>query len=134
MADEKATDTQAPAVVAQEAKKVGDSEVQESVHKVEVEVTKEQVAAQVSQPREADSDKVNVHESYVAMDRVITDPSDPLAVQVPDAGRGDLSLPIHALDAGTPEEQFSKEAGSAEEKTEGEAMQERVDQPVNDRS
>jgi hypothetical protein len=134
MADEKLTETKAPAVTAQEAKKVGDAEVQESVHEVKPEVVKEQVAAQVVQPREGDSDKVNVHETFVAMDRVITDPSDPLAVQIPDAGRGDLSLPIHRLDAPTVEDVFREQASSAEEKSEAEAAEERRDEPVNDRS
>ncbi len=73
---------------------------------VEPQVTIEEVAAQVVQPREGDSDKVHVHEVYVATDRIITDPSSPLAVQIPAEGRGDPSLPIHALSGGTIQAKF----------------------------
>jgi hypothetical protein len=114
MADEKITQPRLADVVAQDAKVVGDDEVQAEVHSVEPEVVSESVAAQVAQPREADSDSVNVHEVSVVTDRVILDPSDPLAVQVPDAGRGSLDLPIHALDAPTVEEVFSSEASEAD--------------------
>src|SRR4051794_28336502 len=103
MADEQIT-PEAPAVTAQEAKVVGDDGL--SVREATVDVVKEQVPAQVVQPRESDSDVVNVHEVAVAMDEVITDPSSPLAVQVPDAGRGTLDLPIHKLSGQTVEEQF----------------------------
>jgi len=95
----------APEVVAQDAKTVGDDALQ--AREPSVDVVKEQVDAQVSQPREGAADKVNVHEVVVHTDTVITDPSDPLAVQVPDAGRGALDLPIHALDGETPEQVFS---------------------------
>lgn len=132
MADE--IKTEAPDVTAQESKLVGDEAVQAEVHTVEPTVVSDQVAAQVVQPREGDADKVNVHETFVQMDTVITDPSSPLAVQIPDAGRGDLSLPIHRLSAPTVEDVFSKEASEAEEKTETEAAKERQDEPVNDRT
>jgi len=92
-------------VVAQEAKVVGDDNL--TPREPTAEVVQEQVAAQVAQPREGDADKVNVHETVVHTDTVITDPSDPLAVQVPDAGRGSLVLPAHALDAETPEQVFA---------------------------
>lgn len=99
--------------VAQEAKLVGDDATE--VRKVPVEVNAEQVDAQVAQPREADSDKVNVHETAVATDEVITDPSDPRAVQVPEAGRGSLDLPAHRLAAPTVEDVFAESAPEAVE-------------------
>lgn len=126
MAD-KATETQAPEVVAQEQKIVGDEAVQAEVHEVKPEVVNEDAARAVAQPREADGGSVRVHETVVRTDRVITDPSDPLAVQVPDAGRGDLSLPIHELDAPTVEQVFSSQAKSA-------PRQAKSDQPKSDRS
>lgn len=102
-----------PQVVAQEAKTVGDDNLtpREPTH----EVVSEQVDAQVAQPREADRTKVDVHEVTVVTDTVITDPSDPLAVQVPDAGRGDNSLPIHDLAGPTVEQVFADQADEAEE-------------------
>lgn len=103
-----------PAVVAQEAKVVGDDNLQ--ARKPSVEVNKDQVTAQVAQPREGDADKVNVHEVAVATDTVITDPSDPLAVQVPDAGRGSLVLPVHSLDGPTVEKVFASDASKVEER------------------
>lgn len=133
--DEKVTETQAPAVVAQEQKLVGDEAVAEAgTNEVKPEVVREQVDAQVAQPRETDARKVNVHETVVVTDTVITDPSSPLAVQIPDAGRGDLALPIHRLDAPTVEEVFAKEAASAEDKSEVQAAEEKKDSPENDRS
>lgn len=104
-----------PAVVAQEAKVVGDDNLEP--REPTVEVNKDQVDAQVAQPREGDNDKVNVHEVTVATDTVITDPSDPLAVQVPDAGRGSLDLPIHRLDAPVVEDVFSGKAEAPVEET-----------------
>lgn len=94
---------------AQEAKLVGDDETQE-VREVAPEVVVDEADAQVVQPREPDANKVNVHETAVQLDEVITDPSDPRAVQVPDAGRGNANLPIHALGKPTVEEVFAKEA------------------------
>ncbi len=118
MADEKATETQLPAVTAQDAKLVGDEAVREaSTNDPTPQVVREEVAAQVVQEREGDSDTVNVHETFVSLDTVITDPSSPLAVQIPDAGRGDLSLPIHALDGPTVEEVFAKDASSSKSKS-----------------
>lgn len=90
-----------PVVTAQEAKTVGDEELPEP-RVPEVQVNESTEAAQVVQPREGDADTVNVHEVYLALDEVITDPSSPLAVQIPDAGRGSLDLPIHALANGLP--------------------------------
>lgn len=109
MADANDIKPDAPEVTAQEAKTVGDENLPEA-REPQVEVTREQVDAQVVQPREGDADKVNVHETSVALDEVITDPASPLAVQVPDAGRGSLDLPTHALSGPTPEQQFADEA------------------------
>jgi hypothetical protein len=95
-----------PAVTAQEAKVVDGDGAEPMV--VTPQIVIEQVAAQVSPPREGDSDKVNVHEVFVATDRIITDPSSPLAVQIPAEGRGDASLPIHALSGGGVEAKFDK--------------------------
>lgn len=94
-------------VVAQEAKTVGDDNLPEA-REPQADVNQEPVAAQVAQPREGDADKVNVHEVVVTTDEVITDPSSPLAVQVPDAGRGDGSLPIHKLAGKRPEDVFAE--------------------------
>src|SRR5690349_16404874 len=91
-------------VVAQEAKTVGDENLE--VREPDVQVKSDQEDAQVAQPREGDADKVNVHEVSVTTDTVITDPSSPLAVQVPDAGRGSLDLPIHRLNAPVVEDVF----------------------------
>lgn len=103
-------------VISQEGALVGDEAVNEHVHKVEPDVVEEQVAAQVAGTPEPASDTVNVHETSVVLDTVITDPSSPLAVQVPDAGRGSLDLPIHRLNAPTVEEVFAADAASIEER------------------
>lgn len=82
---------------------------------VEVEVVNEDVPAQVMGPPAEAVDTVKVSETYVQMDEVITDPSSPLAVQLPDAGKGSLDLPIHQLArAKKPEEQFADAAAEAE--------------------
>lgn len=86
---------------------------------VRVETVQEQVDAQVAPAREPDADTVEVHEVSVATDVVITDPTSPLAVQVPDEGRGSLALPIHGLSAPSPEQVFEG-ADSAEEQPEAE--------------
>lgn len=102
-------------VVAQDAKLVGDEEVQAEVREPTQEVEKEPVAAQASPDREKPSSEVPVHETRVKLDEVITDPSSPLAVQVPDAGRGSLDLPIHQLGEPRPEDVFASEASEADE-------------------
>lgn len=99
MTDEIKTPAQ-PEIVAQEPKVVGDENVE--VAEASISVNTDAVPAQVSQPREDAAAEVPVHEVYVATDEVITDTSDPLAVQIPDAGRGSLDLPIHALGNGVP--------------------------------
>jgi hypothetical protein len=111
MADNK---PEAPEVVAQEAKTVGDENM--TPREREFEVVSESVQAQVPGKPEDPASTVKVHEVYVTTDTVITDTSDPLAVQIPDAGRGDLNLPIHALDAPTVEEVFASKAAKVEER------------------
>jgi hypothetical protein len=103
-------------VVSQEGALVGDEAVNEHVHKVEPDTVEESVDAQVVATPQPAADKVNVHETSVQLDTVITDPSSPLAVQVPDAGRGSLDLPIHGLNAPTVEEVFASKAASIEER------------------
>lgn len=103
-----------PIVTAQKAKTVGDENLPEP-REVEVNVNKRSVDAQVMAEPEPAADKVFVHETSVALDEVITDPSSPLAVQVPDAGRGDLTLPIHSLDAPRPNDVFAEEAARSED-------------------
>jgi hypothetical protein len=94
-------------VVAQKQKVVGDDSLPEP-REPQADVNDEPVAAQVAQPREKESAKVAVHEVVVTTDEVITDPSSPLAVQVPDAGSGSLDLPIHRLAAKRPEDVFAE--------------------------
>lgn len=108
MADETTPD--ANAVVAQKGKTVGETEARV----VEPQVVKDTADAQVAPARDKESKTVNVHETYVQLDEVITDPSSPLAVQVPDAGRGSLDLPIHALNGPTVEQQFEDAAAEDE--------------------
>lgn len=93
-------------VVAQKGAQVGDENTADVVE-VTPEVTQEAVPAQVAPPRGPEATKVNVYETFVETDEVITDPSDPRAVQVPDAGRGSLDLPIHAAAAGHVEDRLS---------------------------
>src|SRR4051812_38136740 len=85
-----------PEVVSQEGALVGDENLPEP-REIETNTNASEVDAQVSPPRAPDASKVVVHETSVKLDEVITDPSSPLAVQIPDAGRGMLDLPIHAL-------------------------------------
>lgn len=96
---------------------VGDEAVNDVDHPSEVEVNVGTTTAQVVAERDPDSDKVIVSEVRMTLDKVITDPSDPLAVQIPDAGVGSLSLPIHSLAGKTPEDVFAAEAGETTEVT-----------------
>lgn len=79
--------------------------VEESpVHEPEVSVDDEAVDAQVKGPDQEPSTTTTVHETRVSVDKVITDPSDPLAVQVPPEGRGNALTPIaEAWGVETPE-------------------------------
>jgi hypothetical protein len=107
MADDK-TDLLNPVAVQKNAL-IGDDNL--SNYEPEAEQVNEDVDAQVTGPAAEAVDKVKVSETYMALDEVITDASDPRAVQIPDAGRGSLDLPIHQLArAGTPEQQFAEAA------------------------
>ena len=79
----------------------------EVARNADVSVLAEEVPAQTTGPAAVVADTVAVHETAVAVDKVITDPHSPEAVQIPDAGRGSLDLPIHALGNPTPEAIFA---------------------------
>ncbi len=97
-----------PPIATQDASTIGDDNLE--ARKPTFDVNSESVPAQVmGQPAPA-VEVVPVHETYVTTDTVITDTSDPLAVQIPDAGRGDASLPMHRLTMGTVEEYFAKQS------------------------
>jgi hypothetical protein len=66
-----------------------------------VNVETDSVQAQVPGKPWPVQDKLAVHETHVHADRVITDTSDPLAVQVPPAGRGNAITPIGRAFGGT---------------------------------
>lgn len=102
-----------PKVAAAPNAQIGDENLA-PVHEVEVDVNKGAVPAQVAAPETTAIDEVYVHETSVELDRVITDPSSPEAVQIPDAGRGTLDLPIHGLDAPRVEDVFAKANAEAE--------------------
>jgi hypothetical protein len=102
---------QQPGITAAENAQIGDENLA-PVHEVEVDVNKDSVPAQVAAPETKPVTEVYVHETSVKLDRVILDPSSPEAVQIPDAGRGDLSLPIHDLDRGSVEDFFKEHGGS----------------------
>lgn len=87
---------------------VGDDNLKPIEHDVQnVDLT---VPAQTTGKPAVEVETVKVTETRVALDQVITDPHSPLAVQIPDAGRGPLDLPIHRLAKGTPEAQFAAKA------------------------
>jgi hypothetical protein len=88
---------------------IGD-EATASINPIQVEVVQEDVPAQVTGAPAVPVEVVRVHETHVTTDRVITDPNSPEAVQIPDAGRGALDLPIHALSNPSPEEVFAAQA------------------------
>jgi hypothetical protein len=79
-------------------------------------VNQGEVPAQVRAERKPDSDVVKVSETHVTLDEVITDPSSPLAVQVPEAAEDEGALPIHALAKPRPEDVFSDEASKSDKK------------------
>lgn len=95
-----------PDVASQKGALVGDENLPEA-REVEVDVVNERVPAQVVAQAGPPVSEVIVHETRVTLDEVITDPSSPLAVQIPDAGRGSLGLPIHQLSADAPEAVFA---------------------------
>ena len=88
---------------------IGDDNVA-GVNPIEVTVVNEDVPAQVTGAAAVPVETVRVHETHVTTDRVILDPNSPEAVQIPDAGRGGLDLPIHALSNPSPEEVFAAQA------------------------
>jgi hypothetical protein len=93
-----------------------DAEAPESP--VNAEVNTEAVPAQVTGPPSEAVTEVPVHETHVVTDRVITDPSDPLAVQVPPEGRGNSLTPIGRTfvdGSETPEESLARKAKEAED-------------------
>lgn len=104
-----------PGVAAPENALVGDENLPEP-REVKPEVHQDEVPAQVTGQPAKPVETVRVHETHVALDEVITDPNDPRAVQIPDAGRGSLLLPIHDLDAPRPEDVFASEAAKIEER------------------
>jgi len=106
---------EAPEVVAQDGALIGD-ENQPEPREPQVVVNQGTETAQVAPERQAAADTVPVHEVSVTLDEVVLDPSAPEAVQVPDAGRGFLDLPIHELAKGTAEQRFAD--GTADEATE----------------
>lgn len=120
MADK--NEEKAPEVTVEEEVPVSEVEVPEAPAAADAEEAREPTATVVQgevphavvQPREPDADVAQVHEVVVQTDEVITDPSDPQAVQIPEAGRGDSSLPIHALANPVPEAVFADEASKAD--------------------
>lgn len=118
-----------PQVSSQEGALVGDENLTE-VRTVEPVVVSGTVPAQVAPPRESDASEVPVHETSVQLDEVITDPSDPRAVQVPDAGRGSLDLPIHRLAEPSPEQVFAD--SSEEDDADEDAQTEPADEENED--
>lgn len=89
---------------------VGDEAVQKETFKVEPEVNSDETKQKYA--REATQQEVYpVHETSIATDRVITDPTSPLAVQIPDAGRSPLGLPAHQLAQPSPEQAFADGGG-----------------------
>lgn len=101
-----AIETIQPDVATQDGALIGDENLTE-VRVPAPEVINQREPAQVAPARAPEVSNVVRHETHVQLDEVITDPSDPRAVQIPDAGRGDLSLPIHQLAEPTPEAVFA---------------------------
>jgi hypothetical protein len=116
MADEK-NNEQVPAlppVAAPENAAIGDENIPAADGFQNIEVNDEAAVVPRTGPDYKVHGEVPVFEVHVQTDRVITDPNDPLAVQVPDAGRGDARLPIHAhVNARTVEEIFSEQASES---------------------
>lgn len=106
-------ETPVAAVVAQKGALVGDDNVSPP-REPDFNVNQESVPAQVAPARQPESKTVEAHEVIVKLDEVITDPSSPEAVQIPDAGRGFLDLPIHAVAGERPEDVFAREASKAD--------------------
>lgn len=103
-----ANDTMLNGVAAPENALVGDENIP-AAGDVSVQTVNEDVPAQVTGPPAVSVDTVKQTVTVVQLDEVITDPSSPLAVQIPDAGRGSLDLPFHRLTSPRPEAVFSGE-------------------------
>ncbi len=97
--------TTQPEVAGQMAMTIGDENMP-APRDVDVHIHSEPVAAMVMSEQRPAPAMVPVHEVYVTTDTVITDPSSPLAVQIPDAGRGTMDLPISGLNVGHVEDRF----------------------------
>lgn len=96
-------------IAAPENATIGDENL--AVRDAEVTKVDETVPAQTTGKPAVEVDTVRVTETHLSLDQVITDPHSPLAVQIPDAGRGPLDLPIHQLArAAKPEDQFAEAA------------------------
>lgn len=67
------------------------------VHAPDVFVNDESVPAQTTGPASVVPPMAIVHETHVALDRIITDPHSDLAVQIPAAGRGNAMTPIGSV-------------------------------------
>lgn len=106
-------DKQNKAVGGPEKALVGDEAVQSVKHEVKPEVVDE-VSERKHAPEATQQVEYTVSEFTVAMDTVVTDPTSPEAVQIPDAGRGDTTLPIHTLSGPTPEDVFSEKASKSQ--------------------
>lgn len=91
-----------PPVAAASNAKIGD-ENQDDPRKVEAEIVSEDQALPVVDRDIVPVETTPVHETYVQMDVVDVE----AGVAIPDAGRGFLDLPIHALVNGTPEERIA---------------------------
>jgi hypothetical protein len=88
---------------------VGDEAVREQTFTPEAEVVSEKTTQKYA-PEATQQADYPLHEVVVVTDRTTTDPTAPEAVQIPDAGRSPLSLPIHDLATGSPEDKFAEVA------------------------
>jgi hypothetical protein len=123
-------------VVVQEGALVGDEEVNKHVHKVEPEVVSEETTQKYA-PATQQQSVYPVHETSVRLDTVVTDPSSPEAVQIPDAGRGSSDLPIHLLTGETPNEALDNVAEvdvSDEDREEAASSGRSLNEVVNEKS
>lgn len=106
-------DKQNKAVGGPEKALVGDEAVQSVKHEVEP-VVVDEVSERKHAPEAAQQVEYPVSEFSVAMDTVVTDPTSPEAVQIPDAGRGNADLPIRVLSGPTPEDVFGEKASDSQ--------------------
>jgi hypothetical protein len=90
---------------------VGDDEVYGARYEPEPEVVQEDVQAQLPAEPAKPAETVPVNEFYLQMDQVVLDPSSPEAVQIPDAGRGELYDANSIYSAGGVEDRFGSDEG-----------------------